>query len=574
MFDKFFFNSFALTLIISCIYILKNLYLANNFLNYLTKKNIFNNFEFNFLVCFYLIFLIECFIFNWFVFFNLKINIFYIYFILKTIYFLFLLSKKSKRINFTNIFNIFRSLKLEYKIILLLFFYISLLPISDADSIYIHLNFPITYLFDDLKNLYKFSELSLFHNSETILFNSAILKISNVGNLLNFTALTAFIFTLKQKKIFSDNFLLLFFSTPLILFLMNTQKLQIFFGILYLIIFIYFYQYKKIDKKIEIFLIILLIIFFVSGKLSYYLLSIPIFIYSLSKVKKIYLYKYYLLSFILILIPIWLIKYKLYNNPIAPFFQSWFYDNTELQNLDDVIKMQGWRNEGFNFQELFSYFIPTDSSKISAATGLGFIYLLLIKKLRKLEPGDYIAFTGILLVYISGQISPRFYFESILILMYLFKDRISNLIKYILKTQQILIILLVFGFCTFSAKDIFISDNFMKKFSNSYNEAKLLKTITTTENVLVLDQGRHSVFYGKNIYPIAVKENYNYLVNLINNKRIKFLSVKNISKIPNCLKYELVKEINYFNGTRNFVKNKEKTLKKIYKIKQNNCLLR
>ena len=158
--------------------------------------------------------------------------------------------------------------------------------------------------------------------------------------------------------------------------------------------------------------------------------------------------------------------------------------------------------------------------------------------------------------------------------MYFFKDRISNLIKYILKTQQILIILLVFGFCTFSAKDMFISDNFMKKFSNSYNEAKLLNTIKTTENVLVLDQGRHSVFYGKNIYPIAVKENYNYVVNLINNKRIKFLSVKNISKIPNCLKYELVKEINYFNGTRNFVKNKEKTLKKIYKIKQNNCLLR
>ena len=105
---------------------------------------------------------------------------------------------------------------------------------------------------------------------------------------------------------------------------MNTQKLQIFFGILYLIIFIYFYQYKKIDKKIEIFLIILLFVFFVSGKLSYYLLSIPIFIYSVSKIKKIYLYKYYLLSFILILIPIWLIKYKLYNNPIAPFFKAGF----------------------------------------------------------------------------------------------------------------------------------------------------------------------------------------------------------------------------------------------------------
>ena len=68
--------------------------------------------------------------------------------------------------------------------------------------------------------------------------------------------------------------------------------------------------------------------------------------------------------------------------------------------------------------------------------------------------------------------------------MYFFKDRISNLIKYILKTQQILIILLVFGFCTFSAKDIFISDNFMKKFSNSYNEAKLLNTIKTQKMFL------------------------------------------------------------------------------------------
>ena len=97
----------------------------------------------------------------------------------------------------------------------------------------------------------------------------------------------------------------------------------------------------------------------------------------------------------------------------------------------------------------------------------------------------------------------------------------------------------------------------MKKFSNSYNEAKLLNTIETTENVLVLDQGRHSVFLVKIFTRLQLRKIIIMQI-LINNKRIKFLSVKNISKIPNCLKYELVKEINYFNGTRNFVKNKEK----------------
>lgn len=574
MFDKYFLNSFALSILISCIYILNNLYIAQNLLNFLKKKNIFNNFEFNFLVCFYLIFLIECFFFSWFVYFNSKISVFYTYFFFKFFFFLLLFFKKSNQINFSNILNIFKSFKLEYKIILLLFCFISLLPISDADSINIHLNFPLTYFFDDLKNFYKFAELSLFHNSEIILFNSAILKISNIGNLLNFTALTIFIFTLKQKKIFSDNFLLFFFSTPLILFLMNTQKLQVFFGILYLIIFIYFYKYKKIDKKKEIFLLILLLVFFTSGKLSYYLLSIPIFIYTFSKVKKLYLFKYYLISFLLILMPLWFIKYKLYNNPIAPFFQNWFNDSAELQNLNYIIKMQGWRNTGFNFHELFSYFIPTDPSKISAATGLGFVYILIAKKIKKFQSSDYIALSGIVLIYISGQISPRFYFESLLILMYFFKSKINNLMKYILTTQQILIILLVFGFCIFSFKDIVISNNFMKKFSNSYNEAKLLNAIKTTENILILDQGRHSIFYNKNIYPIAIKEDYNYLINLINNKTIKFISIKNNNKIPNCLKYDLVKEISYLNGTRNFIKNNEKTVKKIYKIKQNNCLLK
>ena len=574
MFDKIFLNSFVLTSLISLFYIFKNLYLAKNLLVYFKRIKIFRDFEFNFLICFYIIFLIECLFFNWFVFFNFKLNIFYLYFLLKTICFLTLLFKNNFRINFLNTFNIFKQFKLEYKVIILLFFLISLFPISDADSIYIHLNYPITYLFDDLKNLFKFAELSLFHNAETILFNSVIYKISNIGNLLNFTALIVFILTLKEKKIFSDNFLMLFFSTPLILFLLNTQKLQIFFGLLYLIIFIYFYQLKKTDHKKEIFLIISLLIFFVSGKLSYYLLSIPIFIYTLYKVKKIYLYKYYLISFLLVLLPIWIIKYKLYNNPIAPFFQNWFSNSVELQNLNDVIKMQGWRNIGFDFTKLLTYFIPEDPGKISTTTGLGFIYIILVKKLKKLEPSDYVAFFGILLVYISGQISPRFYFEAILILMYFFKDNINTLIKYILKIQQFLIILLLFGFCTISVKDMFSSNNFMKKFSNSYNEASLLNSIKTRENILVLDEGRHSIFYEKNIYPIAVKEDYNYLINLIQNKNIKFISIKNTKKIPDCLKYELVKEINYFDGTRNFVKNRKKKIKKIIEIKQNECLLK
>ena len=64
--------------------------------------------------------------------------------------------------------------------------------------------------------------------------------------------------------------------------------------------------------------------------------------------------------------------------------------------------MQGWRNEALIFKNYF--LISYQQTSQDTATGLGFTYILFIK-IKKLEPSDYIAFTGILLVYISAKFS-------------------------------------------------------------------------------------------------------------------------------------------------------------------------
>ena len=244
MYDSIFDTTVVISIISSIFFIFVNLSLANNLNNFFSKNKILYNFEYSFLLSFYFVFLIDSVVFNLLILINSKIFTFYLYYILKIICFIqfFQKDKIKKKIN----------IKTEYKVILLFFFIIGFFPITDADSISIHLNLPLAYLsnFENLDNPLKYAELSLYLNSEVLLINSILFKSSNIGNLLNFVALSIFLIS-SSKKIEKNNFLILFFSMPLVLFLLNTQKLQIFYAILYLVIFIYFNNQnkKKINKS-------------------------------------------------------------------------------------------------------------------------------------------------------------------------------------------------------------------------------------------------------------------------------------------------------------------------------------
>ena len=258
MFKLAFDTPVIFSLLYSIIFLIINLSLSNNLNNFFKKKKIFYNFEYSYLLSFYFIFLLDCLVFNLLILLEQKILSFYLYYICKILIFIIFFKKIKFNIKYTKI-------DFVYTFILSIFLIISFLPITDADSISIHLNFPLAYLYNH-ENIFdpiKYTELSLYLNSEIILLNSVLIKSSNLGNLLNFSTLVIFLY-LSLEKVKKNNFLIFFFSMPLILFLLNTQKLQIFFAILYLVIFIYFYSssIKKINNK-SLLVISLLIIFYI-----------------------------------------------------------------------------------------------------------------------------------------------------------------------------------------------------------------------------------------------------------------------------------------------------------------------
>ncbi len=569
MFKLAFDTPVIFSLLYSIIFLIINLSLSNNLNNFFKKKKIFYNFEYSYLLSFYFIFLLDCLVFNLLILLEQKILSFYLYYICKILIFIILFKKIKFNIKYTKI-------DFVYTFILSIFLIISFLPITDADSISIHLNFPLAYLYNH-ENIFdpiKYTELSLYLNSEIILLNSVLIKSSNLGNLLNFSTLVIFLY-LSLEKVKKNNFLIFFFSMPLILFLLNTQKLQIFFAILYLVIFIYFYSssIKKINNK-SLLVISLLIIFYISGKLNYLLLSIPLIIFILIKIKikSLTFLRYLILASILLILPILLNKYYFYQDPVAPFLSNLLNTDLQYKNLLNTISKQGWRADDFKYTDLFQFIVPTNISYLSAATGFGFLYILYKNLTQKIQPYFYVSISGILLIYFSGQIMSRFYLESILLLFWYSNFKIIKMINYFFKLQVFIIAITLSLFIFYSFTNVSQNTNgFMKKYSYTYFNALNLNNFQTNENILLLDVVRDSIFYNKNIYSFKVKNNDKYLIDTIKNYNIKYIVTKNINKIPKCIKVELYKKIKIKNVTRNFLKEEKLEFNQIFLVKKNKC---
>ena len=566
MYDSIFDTPVVISIISSIFFIFVNLSLANNLNNFFSKNKILYNFEYSFLLSFYFVFLIDSVVFNLLILINSKIFTFYLYYILKIICFIqfFQKEKIKKKIN----------IKTEYKVILLFFFIIGFFHIKYDDSISIHLNLPLAYLsnFENLDNPLKYAELSLYLNSEVLLINSILFKSSNIGNLLNFVALSIFLIS-SSKKIEKNNFLILFFSMPLVLFLLNTQKLQIFFAILYLVIFIYFNnQNKKKINKSSLTVILFLLVFYISGKLSYAILSIPLIIFIFWKLRDLYFLKYLFYGSMILIFPIILKKYLLYGDPIAPFLSNLLNTDLEYKNLLKTISNQGWKAEDFKLLDFAQFFIPWKMSYLSAATGVGFLYVIYKNIFSKFQYYFIVSISGIFLIYLSGQIMARFYLESILLLFWFSNFKINKIINYILKFQLLIIITTTFLFIVMSLINISKgTEVFMDRFSYTYFNAKKIHNLNLKGNIILLNQERDSIFYNKNIFTFRVRKNTNYLIDTIIKYRIKYIITDNTEKIPKCIKFKLVKEIQNKNATRNFLKKEKFKMSKIFQITENKC---
>ena len=128
-------------------------------------------------------------------------------------------------------------------------------------------------------------------------------------------------------------------------------------------------------------------------------------------------------SFIFIYIPLLTIKQIYFNNILAPFFDNILGLGMESFNAFAyaIRSIEGWISDPTNVFLYIRPFISFDLAQISSSLGL--IFLLMVFNLKLQKKTRYFLFLIIVLVLLTGQILPRYYFEAFLLLAFFFKPK-------------------------------------------------------------------------------------------------------------------------------------------------------
>lgn len=579
MYENIFTYSFIPNFLFSFIFLILNILFSINISNNNNIKKLFYFNEFQPIIIFYLIFCLYTFILNLTVIINYKfISEIFFTIIFLQILFVILNLRDSK-------FDFSLDLKLDKILILLIFlslFLISILPISDADSIAYISSFPAKIFYEGLNeiNLNQNLDVVLLSNTEILLLISSILKSDNFGSQLNFiTLFFLLIINFKNHK----NFSLIILSSPLIIYFISAQKLQLFFGILLLLSFILINK-NLLKKNIELFIFLLLLTFYSSGKLSYILLTIPIFFYffytNFNNWKKIF--SYLAISFLIIYLPLLILKQNHFGNIVAPFFDNFFGQNLETYNaLTYAMRStMGWISNPTDFSQYLRPFISLDLNQLSSSLGLVFLVMLINFKL--LKKTKYLPIILIILILITGQILPRYYFEAFLLLAYFYKPE-KLIIKLFIYSQVSVIFLISIIYIYFAYVKFDVINNktkYMSRFSYSYYNHNQHKNDDLSGNILDLSLDRHSIFFNKNIYSMRylnVLDNYNNeqkeqnFIKFILDNSIRYLIINSSYIVPSCLKTQKINETYRKISIRNFLIEPKKNKYEVLEIRENNC---
>lgn len=550
-----FFLNFLNNFLPSFIFLFINFIISLQLSNSISKKKYFTLNFFNIFICFVSVDFIVISFFN-----LINLTFLSLYFITFIILFkIFIIFKYIKFLKLDCLYQFFISNSV-YNFIILIFFLLSILPLSDADSIASHLVVS--------KNLYQTGKLNfneniniesmLYYGNEILLQLSYILKSDNFGSQLNFFSLLVFLITFNENK----NFKKIVFSIPLIVFFISTQKLQLFYGLIFLSIFILSNRYI-LKQKIDLFIILYLLLFYCSGKVNYIIFAFIFFIYfsykNINYLKYIILFS--LIGFVIFLSPIFLLNFSEIGNPLPPFFDNYFENRESFKAFETSLRSnEGWYLS-VDLLNIIKPFFPTNIASLTAGFGLIFLFLILdFKQQRKI---NYFPYILIFLIILTGQMLPRYYLEAFLILA--FYTNFSKKIKFLTYLQSLVIFTFTLIFIIISyfeiVKNNFYKEAFQKRFSYSYYNAKNLEKIDY--RVLAFNLDRGSIFFNENIYTMRLINSLNLLKNnkekividfLKKNKIQHLIHMENDNFVLKCLKVKRIDEIYSKVAIRNFLR--------------------
>ena len=579
MYELLFTNNFYINFLNSFLFIIFNIFFSYIIHHNLLKNNLVIISGYQPLIILFFIFAIISIIFNLLIlsnnyqYFRHTLILIFLCQFLYTIRYINLLKKINfKSFKFTNI-------ELFIFIIFTILYLISILPISDADSIALHQNLSNEIYFKGLKNLEieKNLPFTIFSNTQNLLIISPILNSDNFGSQLNIVILIFFCFFNFR---YNRNFILILLASPLIIYFISTQKLQLFFGILYLLIFIIVNE-KLIKSKFDLFLTIFLLFFYSSGNISYILFTTPLFLYLLiqqkEKWKDIIFYSF--ISFLILLLPIFAIKQIYFQNFLSPFFDNIFGTNNFLFNAYSysVRSTGGWLENPTNLELYLKPFISFNISSFTSSFGI--IFLLMLFNIKSQRKTKFFSLIIIILVMTTGQILPRYYLEAFLILAYYF-DKENLLSKIIISSHNILIVIISLGFIYFAYFESNVIKNksrYMNKFSYSYFNAQEQKKIKLSGNILDT-VNRPSTFFKKNIFSMRTinivnqyENNNEYFGIFIKNNSIKYIIRGKNDILPTCLVVQKIGETDRKLAVRNYLRKIASQKNDILKIQSNDC---
>lgn len=370
-----------------------------------------------------------------------------------------------------------------YFVLILLYFFLSLGPITSGDS--------LNYHTDAARHIYLYGEFPRF----SLDFNSYL---SGVGEFLNAFALSidAFQFTSFLhflglvsilgiiKKLLNDHAVnskdsqfiyLLVLACPVLVFLISSSKPQFFYVALIFFCYSCIVNLDKFSSHYEKYIIVIISIFFssvavaakISFSISFFLIFFNYFILIKKEFKFLIIIFVSILLFFLFILPSLLWKQNLYNYPFYQFLFNPFPMN--IPGMDQALLLsQLYDTEGFPF----SLILPLSLSKLTLFLGVGFLIPIFFFKIKFANKGIFFFNIAFFLIFWSyfGQKSPRFFLEIylffILIFIIVYKKIFKNIFFRYFQLLIYLQSLYVFLILVYAALSLFpgsLSQKLMEK---------------------------------------------------------------------------------------------------------------
>ena len=414
----------------------------------------------------------------------------YVSFIFYTV----ILNKRKLPEIFSNhVFSFKKKYLIIFSLLIILFFLLSLIPPSDADSLDYHLGAPIEILKNNrFLPRYDWLHYQLIGIGDFFNLFSLSLYSLNLPQLNNFFVLILlsliFLNYCNTNNFNNVKFFILFiFSTPLILWLITSSKPQ-FFQTFLIFFSIYLVANNQINKK-TIFVIIAFLAYAVVSKISFLIVAFYVYLllFYISFKRKFFLS--FVISSITILIllvlPFYLVNFIYYGDPLPPMFESFKSSPSEVKlMMQESIKTDTatfFARESYSFWATpFLISIPVSLANFTVYVGptyfFGFmisIYILFISaKLRKVNFFDLVLIGLIISEYLFlvtlPNLQPRYFLAGYFVSFLLVAKYLSN---YYLRSLYIIlnstIMIMVIGAAILSIY-LYFPANFSKERLDKY----------------------------------------------------------------------------------------------------------